>query len=267
VVDEESAFRIELHGIDGTITILKDGLTATAGEILDGTFLSVKALRAFYEEQLDDAKQNGQLLSVHLKATMMKVSDPILFGHAVSVFFKELFDKHADAFKAAGIDPNLGLGDLYRKLPESKRAEIEADIQAIYAKRPALAMVDSGNGITNLHAPNDVIVDASMPVVIRDGGKMWNAAGTLQDTKALIPDRCYATMYAEIVANCKKFGALNPATMGSVPNVGLMAQKAEEYGSHPTTFEIPIDGTVIVVDAAGNVLMKHEVEAGDIWRM
>jgi len=270
VMETGGAFRIELRGRDGKTTILKDGLTSTAGEILDATFLSVKALRAFYEEQLQEAKNDGQLVSVHLKATMMKVSDPILFGHAVYVFFKEVFDKHAAALRDAGVNPNLGLGDLYKKiqsLPEAKRAEIEADIKAVYAKRPALAMVDSDNAITNLHAPNDVIVDASMPVVVRDGGRMWNADGKLQDTRAIIPDRCYSTMYGEIIANCRKFGALNPATMGSVPNVGLMAQKAEEYGSHPTTFEVPFDGTVVVIDASGNVLMSHEVEAGDIWRM
>jgi isocitrate dehydrogenase len=270
VMDLGGPFKIELAGNDGKTTILKDGLTAAPGEILDGTFMSVKALRKFYEEQIEAAAKNGQLLSVHLKATMMKVSDPILFGHAVCVFFKDVFDKHAAAFKEAGVNPNLGLGDLTKKiqsLPEAKRAEIEADIKATYAKRPALAMVDSDNGITNLHAPNDIIVDASMPVVIRDSGKMWNAEGKLQDTKAMIPDRCYSTMYAEIIENCKKFGALNPATMGSVPNVGLMAQKAEEYGSHPTTFEIPFDGTVRVVDEAGDALMQHEVEAGDVWRM
>jgi isocitrate dehydrogenase len=270
VTDLGGPFRIELAGNDGHTTILKDGLTATPGEILDGTFMSVKALRKFYEEQIDDARNSGQLLSLHLKATMMKVSDPILFGHAVCVFFKDVFQKHAAAFKAAGVNPNLGLGDLTKKiqsLPEAKRSEIEADIKATYAKRPALAMVDSDNGITNLHAPNDIIVDASMPVVVRDSGKMWNAEGKLQDTKAMIPDRCYSTMYEEIIENCKTFGALNPATMGSVPNVGLMAQKAEEYGSHPTTFEIPFDGTVRVVDEAGDVLMQHDVEAGDVWRM
>jgi len=270
VMDDGGPFTIELAGKDSKTTILKDGLTAAPGEILDGTFMSVKALRKFYEEQIEDARNNGQLLSVHLKATMMKVSDPILFGHAVSVFFKDVFEKHAAALKEAGVNPNLGLGDLYKKiqsLPDAKRAEIEADIKATYGKRPALAMVDSDNGITNLHAPNDVIVDASMPVVVRDSGRMWNADGKLQDTKALIPDRCYSTFYKEIIENCKKFGALNPATMGSVPNVGLMAQKAEEYGSHPTTFEIPFDGTVRVVDAAGRVLMQHEVETGDVWRM
>jgi isocitrate dehydrogenase len=270
VVESGGAFKIELVGKDGNTTILKDGLTATAGEILDGTFMSAKALRKFYAEQIDDAAKKGQLLSLHLKATMMKVSDPIMFGHAVYVFFKDVFEKHAAAFKEAGVNPNMGLGDLYKKiqsLPEAKRAEIEADIKATYAKRPALAMVDSENGITNLHAPNDIIVDASMPVVVRDSGKMWNAEGKLQDTKAVIPDRCYSTIYAEIIDNCKKFGALDPATMGSVPNVGLMAQKAEEYGSHPTTFEIPVAGTVRVVDATGRVMMTHEVEAGDIWRM
>ncbi|HEV2719326.1 MAG TPA: NADP-dependent isocitrate dehydrogenase [Thermoanaerobaculia bacterium] len=270
VMNAGGALKIELAGRDGKTTVLKDGLTAAPLEILDGTFISVNALRKFYEEQIDDAKKKGQLLSVHLKATMMKVSDPILFGHAVCVFFQDVFEKHSAAFKAAGVNPNLGLGDLFEKiqsLPQAKRIEIEADIKAAYAKRPALAMVDSDNGITNLHAPNLVIVDASMPVVVRDSGKMWNADGKLQDTKAVIPDRCYSTMYAEIIENCKKFGALDPATMGSVPNVGLMAQKAEEYGSHPTTFEIPFDGTVRVVDAAGNVLMTHDVEAGDIWRM
>jgi isocitrate dehydrogenase len=270
VMDAGGVFRIELAGNDGTVTILKDGLTAAPGEILDGTFMSVKALRDFYRRQIDDARANGQLLSVHLKATMMKVSDPILFGHAVRVFFNDVFENHAAALRDAGVNPNLGLGDLYAKiqsLPEASRAAIEADIKATYAARPALAMVDSGNGITNLHAPNDIIVDASMPVVVRDAGKMWNAEGKLQDTKALIPDRCYATIYEEIIENCKKFGALDPATMGSVPNVGLMAQKAEEYGSHPTTFEIPFDGTVRVVDAAGNLLMQHSVEAGDVWRM
>ncbi|MEO8035452.1 MAG: NADP-dependent isocitrate dehydrogenase [Acidobacteriota bacterium] len=270
VIDAGGAFRIELASREGRTTILKDGLTATPGEILDGTFMSVKALRKFYQEQIEEARDHGQLLSLHLKATMMKVSDPILFGHAVQVFFTDVFEKHAAALKEAGVDPNLGLGDLYKKiqsLPKAKRAEVEADIKATYAKRPALAMVDSDNGITNLHASNDVIVDASMPVVVRDSGKMWNAEGKLQDTRALIPDRCYSTLYGEIIENCKKFGALDPATMGSVPNVGLMAQKAEEYGSHPTTFQIPFDGTVRVVDAAGKVLMQHEVEGGDVWRM
>jgi isocitrate dehydrogenase len=270
VMEAGGPFSIELTSADGKTMLLKGGLTATPGEILDGTFMSVKTLRRFYEEQIEDARNNGQLLSIHLKATMMKVSDPILFGHAVRVFFKEVFEKHAAVLREAGVNPNLGLGDLYSKiqsLPETTRWEIEADIEATYSRRPALAMVDSDNGITNLHAPNDIIVDASMPVVVRDSGKMWNAEGKLQETKAIIPDRCYSTMYAEIIENCKRFGALDPATMGSVPNVGLMAQKAEEYGSHPTTFEIPVDGIVRVIDDAGNVLMQHEVEAGDVWRM
>jgi isocitrate dehydrogenase len=270
VVVSGGPFRIELAGTDGQTKVLKDGLTSVAGEILDATFMSAKALRKFYGEQILDAREKGLLLSLHLKATMMKVSDPILFGHAVSVFFTDVFDKHASTFREIGVNPNLGLGDLYRKiesLPESKRAEIENDIRATYQKRPALAMVDSDKGITNLHAPNDIIVDASMPVVVRDSGKMWNPDGKLQDTKALIPDRCYATIYDVVLEDCKRFGAFDPATMGSVPNVGLMAQKAEEYGSHPTTFEIPFDGTVRVVDGDGVVMMRHPVEAGDVWRM
>lgn len=270
VMENGGGFKIELVGDDGKTTVLKDKLVAEKGEILDGTFMSKKALRKFYEEQIEDAKKKGQLLSLHLKATMMKVSDPIMFGHAVYVFYKDVFEKHSATFQELGVNPNMGLGDLYNKmqsLPEAKRAEIEADIQAEYAKRPALAMVDSDKGITNLHVPNDIIVDASMPVVVRESGKMWNAEGKLQDTKAMIPDRCYATMYKAIIEDCQKNGALDPATMGSVPNVGLMAQKAEEYGSHPTTFEIPANGTVRVVAEEGKVLMEHIVEAGDIWRM
>ncbi|MCL2760611.1 MAG: NADP-dependent isocitrate dehydrogenase [Desulfuromonadales bacterium] len=270
VMENGGDFKIELVGKDGKVQILKDKLTALKGEILDGTFMSVKALRKFFADEIEAAKKTGQLLSLHLKATMMKISDPIMFGHAVQVFFKDIFDKHAAALKEAGVNPNLGLGDLYLKiqsLPEAKRKEIEADIQAEYTKRPAIAMVDSDNGITNLHVPNDIIIDASMPVVIREGGKMWNAKGELQDTRIMIPDRCYATTYKTIIQDCQKHGALDPATMGDVPNVGLMAQKAEEYGSHPTTFEIPFDGTVRVVDASGKVLMEHNVEAGDIWRM
>ncbi|QSV45402.1 NADP-dependent isocitrate dehydrogenase [Geobacter benzoatilyticus] len=263
-------FRIELINKDGKTTVLKDKMKAEKGEILDGTFMSKKALRQFFTEQIEHAKSQDLLLSLHLKATMMKVSDPIMFGHAVSIFYKDVFEKHAATFKELGVNPNMGLGDLYKKiqsLPEAKRAEIEADIRSEYTKRPKLAMVDSDKGITNLHVPSDVIVDASMPVVVRDGGKMWGPDGQLHDTKAMIPDRCYATMYKEIIEDCKKHGAFDPATMGSVPNVGLMAQKAEEYGSHPTTFEIPYDGTVRVVDANGKVLMEHQVEDGDIWRM
>jgi len=262
--------KIELIGTDGKATLLKGGLKALEGEIIDGTFMSTKALRAFYAEQIEDAKKSGLLLSVHLKATMMKVSDPVMFGHAVSVFFKDLFAKHAGTFKELGVNPNMGLGDLCKKLhglPAPKQAEIEADIKAVYAARPALAMVDSARGITNLHVSSDIIIDASMPVVVRDGGKMWNAEGKLQETKALIPDRCYATLYREMLDNCRRYGAFDPATMGSVPNVGLMAQKAEEYGSHPTTFELHQDGVVRVTDAAGKTLIEHKVEAGDIWRM
>jgi isocitrate dehydrogenase len=270
VTEDGGEFRIELARPDGTTTILKDKLTALKGEILDGTFIGKRALRKFYEEQIEDAKAKGLLLSLHLKATMMKISDPIMFGHAVAVFYKEALEKHAATLKELGVNINNGLGDVYAKiqsLPADKRAEIEADIQAVYAKRPALAMVDSDKGITNLHVPNDIIVDASMPVVVRESGRMWGPDGKLHDTKAMIPDRCYATIYKEIIENCQKYGAFDPATMGSVPNVGLMAQKAEEYGSHPTTFEIPADGTVRVVTASGQVLMEHRVEAGDIWRM
>jgi isocitrate dehydrogenase len=269
-MEDGADFRIELIGRDGTTTVLKDKLTALPGEILDGTFMSKKALRKFYEEQIEAAKAQGLLLSLHLKATMMKISDPILFGHAVSVFYKTALDKHAAVLKELGVNVNNGLGDVYAKiqgLPEAQRKEIEADIQAVYATRPALAMVDSDKGITNLHVPNDIIVDASMPVVVRESGQMWGPDGKLHETMAMIPDRCYATTYKTIIEDCRKHGAFDPATMGDVPNVGLMAQKAEEYGSHPTTFEIPFDGTVRVVTAAGRVLMENHVEAGDVWRM
>ena len=269
-MDNGGEFKIEFTGKDGKTSVLKDKLKAEKGEIISSSFMSKNALRAFYAEQIEDAKNKGLLLSLHLKATMMKVSDPIMFGHAVSVFYKDVFEKHAATLKELGVNPNMGLGDLYKKIekiPAAKREEIEADIKAVYAKRPALAMVDSDKGITNLHVPNDIIVDASMPVVVRDSGKMWGPDGQLHDTKAMIPDRCYATIYQEIIADCQKHGALNPATMGSVPNVGLMAQKAEEYGSHPTTFELPQDGTVRVVTADGKFLMEHKAEAGDIWRL
>ena len=262
-------FRIELVS-DGKTTILKDKLTASKGEILSASFMSKKALRKFFADQIEDAKKSGILLSLHLKATMMKISDPIMFGHAVTVFYKDVFEKHAATLKELGVNPNLGIGDLYKKiekLPAAKQAEIEADIKAVYAQRPALAMVDSDKGITNLHTPNDIIVDASMPVVVREAGQMWNTAGKLHDTKAMIPDRCYATMYKEIIEDCQKNGAFDPVTMGSVPNVGLMAQKAEEYGSHPTTFELPANGTIRVVAADGKALMEHAVEEGDIWRL
>jgi isocitrate dehydrogenase len=262
-------FRIELVA-DGKTTVLKDKLTASKGEILSSSFMSRNALRKFFADQIEEAKKSGILLSLHLKATMMKISDPIMFGHAVTVFYKDVFEKHAATLKELGVNPNLGIGDLYKKiekLPAAKQAEIEADIKAVYAQRPALAMVDSDKGITNLHTPNDIIVDASMPVVVREAGKMWNTEGKLQDTKAMIPDRCYATMYKEIIEDCQKHGAFDPTTMGSVPNVGLMAQKAEEYGSHPTTFELPANGTIRVVTTDGKVLMEHAVEEGDIWRL
>lgn len=269
-VEKGGAFKIELAKKDGSVVALKDGLKSSDGEVLDGTFMSIRALRAFVEESIAEAAKDGLLYSVHLKATMMKVSDPIMFGHFVTVFYKDVFEKHSATFKEIGVNVKNGLGDVYAriaKLPADKKAEIEADIMAVYSARPSLAMVDSDKGITNLHVPNDVIIDASMPVVVRDGGKMWNRDGKVQDCLATIPDRCYATMYSEIMEDCKKNGKLDVTTMGTVPNVGLMAQKAEEYGSHPTTFEIPADGTVRVVDANGNVLMSHEVEAGDIWRM
>ena len=268
--DKGFDYRIELQGKDGAVKVLKDKLTALPGEILSGTFMSKKALRAFYAAEIEDAKAQGLLLSLHLKATMMKVSDPILFGHAVSVFYGEALAKHAGALKECGFNPNNGLGDLYAKikaLPEAKRAEIEADIKAVYDKRPALAMVDSDHGITNLHVPSDIIVDASMPVVVRESGQMWGPDGKLHETKAMIPDRCYSTIYKTIIEDCRKHGAFDRATMGSVPNVGLMAQQAEEYGSHPTTFEVPFDGTVRVVTADGRVLMEHAVESGDVWRL
>jgi isocitrate dehydrogenase len=270
VTDKPVGFKIELIDAEGNNTTLKEGLKTEAGEVLDGTFMSAAALRNFYAEQIKDAKEKDILFSLHLKATMMKVSDPILFGHAVDVFFKEVFEKYADDLESIGFNPNYGLGELYKKLeklPVEKRAAIEADIKAAYKVNPDLAMVDSDNGITNLHAPNKVIIDASMPVVIRDGGKMWGPDGKLHDTKAVIPDRCYSTFYQAVIEDCKVNGQFDPTTMGNVSNVGLMAQKAEEYGSHPTTFEIPANGTVRVVDENGNVLMEHNVEKGDIWRM
>lgn len=239
-------------------------------EILDATFMNTKALRKFYAKAFREAKNEGSLLSLHLKATMMKVSDPILFGHAVEVFFTDIFNKYETEFKEIGINPNLGLGDLYKKinqLPKDKKEEIEKAILETYKTQPDIAMVNSDKGITNLHNSNDVIIDASMPVVIRDGGKMWNWDGKLQETKTLIPDRTYATFYEEIIEDCKRNGQFNVATMGNVANVGLMAQKAEEYGSHPTTFEISEHGTVDVLDEKGTILISHKVEKGDIWRM
>ena len=269
-VPEAASVRIEFAGADGSVTVLKDKTNLLKDEVIDTAVMNVRALESFFEAQIEAAKKNGTLLSLHLKATMMKVSDPIMFGHAVKVFYRDVFEKHAAVIKELGVNVRNGLGDLYAKiknLPDAKRAEIEADIQAVYATRPALAMVDSDKGITNLHVPNDIIVDASMPVVIRDGGKMWGPDGELHDTTAMIPDRCYATMYQTMVEDCKKNGAFDPSTIGTVPNVGLMAQKAEEYGSHDKTFNAPGEGTIRVVDAAGTVLMEQAVETGDIFRM
>jgi len=269
-VTEAGAVKIEFVAQDGKTTVLKEKTTLKAGEVIDAAVMSRRELRKFYEEQIQDAKNKGVLFSLHLKATMMKVSDPIMFGHAVSVFFKDVFEKHASVIKELGFDPNNGLGDLYtriKNLPEAKRIEIEADINACYKSRSWVAMVNSDKGITNLHVPSDVIVDASMPAMIRESGKMWSADGKLYDAKAVIPDRCYAGVYQEVIQDCKKHGAFDPRTMGSVPNVGLMAQKAEEYGSHDKTFKSVGNGTIRVVDAAGKVLLQQTVEEGDIWRM
>ncbi|MTW15390.1 NADP-dependent isocitrate dehydrogenase [Rhodoplanes serenus] len=262
--------RIELTGTDGAVTVLKAKTPLQAGEIIDAAVMSRKALRAFFAAQIDDAKAKGVLFSLHVKATMMKISDPIIFGHAVSVFFADVVEKHAATLKKLGVNFNNGFGDLVAKietLPAAEKAAIEADIAAAYAKRPGLAMVNSDKGITNLHVPSDVIVDASMPAMIRESGRMWGADGKLHDTKAVIPDRCYAGIYQVVIEDCKAHGAFDPKTMGSVPNVGLMAQKAEEYGSHDKTFEIPRDGTVRVVAEDGTVLLERPVEAGDIFRM
>jgi isocitrate dehydrogenase len=262
--------RIEFVGQDGKTTVLKAKLALQAGEVIDATFMGRRALREFLEAQIEDAKKQGLLFSIHLKATMMKVSDPKIFGHAVSVFFKEVFDKHAAVLQRLGVDPDNGLGDLYAKiksLPDDERKAIEADIQSVYKKRPAMAMVNSDKGITNLHVPSDVIIDASMPPVIRDSGKMWGPDGKLADTKCVIPDSSYAPVYHEVIEFCKKHGAFDPRTMGSVPNVGLMAQAAEEYGSHDKTFKAPGNGKIRVVAASGQTLLEHKVEEGDIWRM
>ena len=262
--------RIEFSGDDGTTAILKEKINLQSGEIIDTAVLSKRSLRRFYEEQMVDAKNQGVLLSLHLKATMMKISDPIMFGHAVTVYFKDVFDKHTAVIRELGVNVNNGLGELHAKmakLPDAKRAEIESDIRHAYESRPALAMVNSDRGITNLHVPSDVIVDASMPAMIRESGKMWGPDGKLHDTKALIPDRCYARIYQVVIEDCKKHGAFDPKTMGSVPNVGLMAQQAEEYGSHDKTFQIQGNGNVRVVDDGGRVLMEQKVEQGDIFRM
>jgi len=269
-VAQPCKIKIELAATDGKTIELKKFFALQAGEIIDASVLSKKALCEYLAGEIDAAKEQGVLLSLHLKATMMKVSDPIIFGHAVKQFYQPVFAKHAALFDELGVDVNNGVGDLYTKiqsLPPEKRAAVEADIQACYAQRPALAMVNSDKGITNLHVPSDVIIDASMPAAIRSSGQMWGTDGKLHDTKALIPDRSYAGVYQETIDFCKKHGAFDPRTMGSVPNVGLMAQKAEEYGSHDKTFEIPAAGVVKVVDEAGKVLLQHPVEQGDIWRM
>ena len=268
-VPAATTVRIEHIAKDGTTTVLKDGLALLEGEIIDGTYMSKKALVAFLRDQVGDAKALGILFSLHMKATMMKVSDPIIFGHAVRVFFSDLFDKHGAELEALGANPNNGFGDVIARiesLPADQRGEIHAEIDAAYQNGPGLAMVNSDKGITNLHVPSDIIIDASMPAMIRTSGQMWDAEGKTQDTKAVIPDSSYAAVYQEVIAFCQKHGAFDPTTMGSVPNVGLMAQKAEEYGSHDKTFEIAADGAVRVVDSDGNTLMEHEVEAGDIWR-
>jgi len=268
-VPAATTVRIEHVAKDGSTTVLKDGLALLEGEIIDGTHMSKKALVAFLREQVRDAKARGVLFSLHMKATMMKVSDPIIFGHAVRVFFSELFEKHGAELEALGANPNDGFGDVIARiesLPADQRAAMQADIDAAYDNGPGLAMVNSDKGITNLHVPSDIIIDASMPAMIRTSGQMWDADGKTQDTKAVIPDSSYAGVYQEVIDFCKKHGAFDPTTMGSVSNVGLMAQKAEEYGSHDKTFEIPTEGTVGVVDSGGKILMEHEVEAGDIWR-
>ena len=261
--------RIELEG-NGETTVLKDGLDLLEGEVIDAAVMSASALREFLAREIADARERSVLFSLHLKATMMKVSDPIIFGHCVSVFYADIFEKHAEALESIGVKPNNGMGDLYAKLeelPADQQAAIKSDIDTLYAERPALAMVNSNLGITNLHVPSDVIIDASMPAMIRSSGQMWGPDGELADTKAVIPDRSYAGVYRETIEFCKTNGAFDVPTMGNVSNVGLMAKKAEEYGSHDKTFEIPRAGIVRVLDAEGNALFSHEVEAGDIWRM
>ncbi|PYN37405.1 MAG: NADP-dependent isocitrate dehydrogenase [Candidatus Rokuibacteriota bacterium] len=268
-VPEATTVRIEFTDKTGNVKVLKDKIALKAGEVIDGTFMSSAALVSFLEAQIEDAEKRGVLFSIHLKATMMKVSDPIIFGYAVKTFFRDVFDKHAAAFQEIGVDPSNGLGDLYaaiKRLPQARQAQIEADIQASYAKRPPLAMVNSDRGITNLHVPSDVIIDASIPPMIRDSGKMWGPDGKLHEAKAVIPDHSYAPLYHEAIEHCKQHGAFDPRTMGTVPNVGLMAQQAEEYGSHDKTFQISAAGTVRIVDAQGKTLIEHAVEAGDIWR-
>ena len=269
IVAADGNLRIELETGDGT-TVLRDKVPVLKGEVVDASRMDCAALRGFFAQEIDAAKDEGVLWSLHLKATMMKVSDPIMFGHAVRAFYSDVFDKYGSLFDEIGVDTNNGIGDVYSKideLPHDKQGEIKADIEAMYAKRPAMAMVDSDKGITNLHVPSNVIIDASMPAAFRSSGKMWGPDGQLHDTVYTIPDRCYAGMYQEVISDCKQHGAFDVATMGNVCNVGLMAQKAEEYGSHDKTFEVPADGTVRVVNEAGETLLEHSVGQGDIWRM
>lgn len=270
VIDKDGSLKIELHAANGDVTVLKESTPVLAGEVVDASVMNVAALRSFLEEQVVDAKSKDVLFSVHLKATMMKVSDPIIFGHVVEVYYKEVFEKYQSVFSDLGVDVKNGLGDVYAKiqnLPAAQKEEIEQAIQKVYETNPELAMVNSDKGITNLHVPSDVIIDASMPAAIRASGKMWGPDGNLKDMKAIIPDRSYSGVYQAVVDFCKQNGAFDPTTMGSVSNVGLMAQKAEEYGSHDKTFEIPAKGTVKVSNTDGEVVFEHAVETGDIWRM
>ena len=270
VIGDTQGIRIEFVDPNGSVTVLKEKVELTRGEVIDTSVMNVRKLRQFYSDEIEQCQKDQVLLSLHLKATMMKVSDPVLFGHAVSIYYSELFEKHSELFEELGINPNNGLGDVNAKiqnLPQEQQDQIKQDIEGIYQNRPKLAMVDSDKGITNLHVPNNVIIDASMPVVIRDGGKMWGPDGTLQDTLALIPDRCYATMYQEVIEDCQKNGAYDPSTMGNVANVGLMAQKAEEYGSHDKTFFASGTGTIRLVDESGNSMLEQNVEKGDVFRM
>ena len=270
IVQQAGDLCIELKASDGAVTVLREQVPVLENEIIDASVMSCQSLREFFASQMDAMQGNDVLLSLHLKATMMKISDPIMFGHAVTVYYKDVFEKHAATFADLGVDPGNGIGDVYAKiadLPDGRRTEIQADIEAVYAKRPPLAMVNSDKGITNLHVPSDVIIDASMPAAVRSSGQMWGPDGELHDTNALIPDRSYAGIYQVVIEHCKQHGAFDVTTMGNVCNVGLMAQKAEEYGSHDKTFEIPTAGTVSVVNSDGEVLLQHVVEQGDIWRM
>lgn len=269
-VPAATSVTIQHTGSDGTVSVLKDNIALQAGEVIDAACMGAQALREFLEAEIQDANEQDVLMSLHMKATMMKVSDPIIFGHAVKVYYRDVFEKYSEQFAELGVDANNGIGDVYAKiqsLTDEERTAIEADLQAVYSTRPDMAMVDSDRGITNLHVPSDIIIDASMPAALRSSGQMWGPDGQLHDMKAIIPDRSYAGIYQQVIDYCKQNGAFNPSTMGSVPNVGLMAQKAEEYGSHDKTFEVAADGTIAVVDGDGRTLLEHAVAAGDIWRM